>query len=328
MPRITDEELDRLLIEASSARTPIDAKPDAEAMAMLERIMATDPHPHRRRNRIVGALAGLAAAVTATVIGINVMIPTGAAVAGSPQPLDFTGATSVAETISDAQTALAAEPGPAEPARFVRSATWSFNIDGDDATAVVVPQLVTLQWEADQSGRVLVVDGTPYDPADASANVSAEVTSSGRVSMDLKMSAGEFATPVSAPPGATKEEIRGALVAFGMPAEPTAFDVLLAASSLLEQWTLTNEQESQILSILDETDGATALGSSVDRLGRDVVGMRVASADGAASDVVLLSAETGRIVGFERTNVIEDDLLPAGAVIGYRLFDVPEEAVR
>ena len=50
------------------------------------------------------------------------------------------------------------------------------------------------------------------------------------------------------------------------------------------------------------------------------------SADGAASDVVLLSADTGRIVGIERTNVREDDMLPAGAVIGYRLFDVPEEA--
>lgn len=325
MTQITDDELDRLLTAAVPARTPIDAKPDAEAIAMLERIMATDPHPHRRRNRVVGVLAGLAAAVTAAVIGVNVIVPTGAAVAGSPQPLDFAGASTVAETIGDAQAALASAPGPAEPARLVRSATWSFNIDVDNDTAVVVPQLVTLQWESDQSGRVTVIDGTPYDPSDASANVSAEVTSSGRVSMDLKMAPGEFATPVVEPPGSTPEAIRSALVAFGMPAEPTASDVVMAASSLLEQWTLTNEQESQILALLDEADGATALGATTDRLGRDVVGLRVTSADGGASDVVLLSADTGRIVGIERTNIHEDDILPAGAVIGYRLFDVPEE---
>lgn len=326
MPKITDEQLERLLSSAATRSTPVDAKPDAEAIAMLERIMATDPHPHRRRNRVIGVLAGLAAAVTAAVIGVNVIVPTGAAVAGSPQPLDFSGASTVAETIGDAQTALTAQPGPVEPARFVRSATWSFNIDADYGTAVVVPQLVTLQWEADQSGRVTVVDGTPYDPSDASANLSSEVNSSGRVSMDLKMEPGDFATPVAAPPGATRDDIRNALLAFGMPTQPTAFDVLMAASALLEQWTLTNEQESQILAILSETEGATALGATADRLGRDVVGLRVTSADGAASDVVLLSADTGRIVGIERTNVREDDMLPAGAVIGYRLFDVPEEA--
>lgn len=325
MTPFTDDELDRLLVDAAPARTPIDAKPDAEALAMLERIMATDPHPHRKRNRVIGVLAGLAAAVTATVIGVNVLVPTGAAVAGSPQPLDFSGASTVAETIEDAQVSLAAEPGPVEPVRFVRSATWSFNIDADYGTSVVVPQLVTLQWEADQSGRVTVIDGTAYDPSDASANVSAEVTSSGRVSMDLKMAPGEFASPVAAPPGATREDLTAALVAFGMPADPTSYDVLLAASALLEQWTLTNEQESQILTILDDTEGTTALGATVDRLGRDVAGLRVTSADGAASDVVLLSVDSGRIVGFERTNVLEDDMLPAGAVIGYRLFDVPEE---
>jgi len=322
---ITDDELDRLLVAATPARTPIDAKPDAEAIAMLERIMATDPHPHRVRNRAIGWLAGTAAVVAAAVVGFSVLVPTGAAVAGTPQPLDFDGDSSVAQTIGDAQAALAAVPGPAEPTRSVRSATWSFNIDVDTASATITPQLVTLQWEADQSGRITIVDGAAYDPADASANQSAEIRSSGRVSMDLTMAPGEFATPVANAPGATRAELTAALSAFAMPADPTAWDVLLATSSLLEQWTLTNAQEAELLSILGDADGATALGATVDRLGRDVVGLRVVSSDGAASDVVLISADTGRIVGIERTALAADGVLPVGAVTGYRLFDVPEE---
>jgi len=325
---ITDDELDRLLVAATPARTPIDAKPDAEAIAMLERIMATDPHPHRVRNRTVGWLAGTAAVIAAAVVGFSVLVPTGAAVAGTPQPLDFDGESSVAQTIGDAQGVLATTPGPAEPTRFVRSATWSFNIHVDAESAVITPQLVTLQWEADQSGRVTVVDGTAYDPSDAAAHQTAEIHSSGRVSMDLTMAPGDFATPVAGVPGSTRPELTATLSALGMPADPTAYDVLLATGSLLDQWTLTNTQEAVILSILDDADGATALGASVDRLGRDVVGLRVVSSDGEASDVVLISADTGRIVGIERSTLVADDVLPKGAVTGYRLFDVPAEVVR
>lgn len=314
-----------MLVAASSARTPVDAKPDAAAMAILEKILATDPHPHRVRNRVVGWFAGTAAVVTAAVVGANLLVPSGAAVAGSPLPLDFSGTSTVSQTILDAQSDLASAAGPIEPERLVRSATWSFNVDVDARTSVVVPQLVTLQWEADQSGRITIIDGAAYDPADAEANQAAEVHSSGHESMDLTMAPGEFATPVASPPGATREELVAALTAFGMPEDPSAFDVLFATSSLLEQWTLTNAQESEILAILSTTDGATALGETTDRLGRPVNGLSVISTDGAARDAVLISSDTGRIVGFERTVLVGDDVLPQGAVIGYRLFDVPAD---
>lgn len=327
MTQITDEELDRLLTEAGRARTPLDAKPDAEAMALLERIMATDPHPHRRRNRVLGWVTASGAAVAAAVVGIGMIVSPAAAVAGTPQPLEFAGEATVQQTISEAQTASLSASGPAEPERFVQSATWSYDIAVDEGSAVIVPQLVTLQWEADQSGRVTVVDGEAYDPSDAVANVSAEVSSSGRVSMDLVMEPGDFATPVAGAPGATAAELTASLAAFGMPAEPTAFEVVSATASLLEQWTLTNLQQSELLNIIAGADGATALGTTTDRLDREVAGLRVVSADGAAADVLLISADTGRIVGIERTNVKADGVLPAGAVIGYRLFDLPADVL-
>ncbi|ALX67082.1 hypothetical protein AB663_002766 [Microbacterium sp. XT11] len=319
---IDDERLDELLHAASPARTPLTAKPDADALAMLERIMSTDPRPHRTRNRLLGFASAAVAVVMAAALGISVLTPSGQAIAGTPPPLAFEGEASVESTVGAAQKTLADSPGPSEPQRFVRSATWSLNIDGDTGATTVVPQLVTLQWEADQSGRVVVVDGDQYDPADAAANASARVSTSGKVSMDLTMKPGEFTTPVATPPGSTRESLVGALQALGMPAQASAADVTTAMGALLEQWTLTNRQEAELLAILGESEGVTALGRTTDRLGRPVAGMRVVSADGAASDVILLSLETGRIVGIERTNVTENEYMPAGAVIGYRLLDV------
>ncbi|GAA1122941.1 hypothetical protein GCM10009651_02210 [Microbacterium natoriense] len=329
MPQLTDEELDRLLYAAGDrARTPIDAKPDAEALAMLDRIMATDPHPHRTRNRVVGWGSSLVAAAAAVAIGVSVVGSGGAAVAGTPSPLQFEGSTTVTETIQNGQAALAASSGPAEPARTVRSANWSFNINGDTGAAKVVPQLTVLRWEADGSGLVTYVEGEPYDPSDAAANAGIEVVSSGKITRELVMAPGDFTTPVTAPPGTSKEEIEAALAAFGMPKDPSASQVLQAIESLLQQWTLTNAQESQLLGILADATGSTALGTSTDRLGRSVSGIRVPTDSGAASDVLLISTETGRIIGLERTVLVADDLLPAGAVLSYWVLDIGEVAVR
>jgi hypothetical protein len=54
----------------------------------------------------------------------------------------------------------------------------------------------------------------------------------------------------------------------------------------------------------------------------------VITADGAASDVVLLSLDTGRIIGVERTNLIANDLMAGGAIISYTMWDVDEDLVR
>lgn len=325
MPQLTDEELDRLLYAAGDrARTPIDAKPDAEALAMLDRIMATDPHPHRTRNRVVGWGSSLVAAAAAVAIGVSVVGSGGAAVAGTPSPLTFEGSATVTETIKDAQAALAAGTGPAEPARYVRTADWSMDINAMTGELKVVPQLVTLEWEPDQSGRRTHVEGAEYDSTDAGANASSQITSTGKVTSELVFEPGQFETPVVDPPGTSKEELFAALVALGMPEEPSAREAVSAIRSLIQQWTLTNAQESVLLGILGETEGAVALGSSIDRLGRPVAGVRVVRADGATSEVLLISIQSGRIVGVEKTVVKGDDLLPTGAVLGYQVFDIDE----
>jgi len=46
------------------------------------------------------------------------------------------------------------------------------------------------------------------------------------------------------------------------------------------------------------------------------------------SDDLLVSLDTGRIVGIERTVLKDDGVFPAGAVVDYRMWDIPEEVVQ
>lgn len=316
--------LERLIADADPARTPRDADPDPRALATRDRIMRDARAPRRRRAVIAGWASGMAVAAASVAVAVAVLVPPGVAVAASPSPLEFEASGTTAQIIGDAQTALAAYDGPLEAERVVRSASWSFSVDMGTYETTVVPQLITITWNPDLSGRTVAIEGVPYDPTDASANVGSEISSSGEVAWELEMEPGQFTTPVVDMPGSTQADMQAVLAAYGLPGEPSAADVTTAITSVLGQWTLTNAQESEMLGILAETGGAEALGTTTDRLGRPVTALRVQAVDGSASDVVLLSATTGRIVGVERTNLVEDGPFPSGAIISYQLWDMDE----
>lgn len=320
--------LDRVLTDADPARTPRDAHPDAAALMVRDRIIRNARAPRRSRAVVFGWAAGLATAAAAAVVAVAVLVPQGQAVADGLDPLDFSSAESTAATVESAQESLAANDGPVAPERLVRSANWAFDISGSTGETEVVPQLTVLQWEPDLSGRMTSISGVPYDPADATANLGAEVSSSGKVTVDLPIEPGQFATAVPDAFGSSEQEVGAALSAFGMPAEPTGAEVLTAMTTMLQQWTLTNPQQSQLLGILESTGDAEGLGTTVDRLGRSAAGLRVVSDDGAASDVVLVSIDTGRIIGIERTNLESTELIDAGAVVSYTLWDLDESLIR
>ncbi|KJL19744.1 hypothetical protein RN51_03090 [Microbacterium oxydans] len=325
---IDDAVLERMLIDADPAPTPREAAPDARALATRDRILRTDVAPKRRRRRTLGWATGLTAVAASTALAFAVLAPQGAAVAGMPSPLDFEGSSTVAQVVDDADASLAAASGPATPERAVRTAFWGFSVEVEAKVSKVVPQLSTLTWEPDGSGRMTIVAGVPYDPEDAVASNAAEVTSSGEVVTDLVMAPGDFYTPWTEVPGETRQDMIAILRAFGMPENPTAYDVEVAFTSVLDQWTLTNAQHRELLSLFEEAQGGEALGMTKDRLGRDVNGIRVVSPDGAASDLILVSRDTGRIVGVERTVLIADDVFAAGSIISYQMWDLDEEEIR
>ncbi|QNA92807.1 MULTISPECIES: hypothetical protein [unclassified Microbacterium] len=320
--------LERILSDADPATTPRDALPDARARATRDRILRTGSAPRRRRTRTIGWTGGVTAAVASTALAFAIFSPQGAAVAGTPAPLDFSGSNTIAQLVDDADAALAETPGPTMPLRTVKTASWSFSVDVDTKTSTVAPQLSTLTWEPDGSGRMIILAGVPYDPTDAVASNAAEVTSSGEVVTDLVMAPGDFDTPWTAVPGETRDDMVAMLRAFGMPEDPTAYEVEMAFAAVLDQWTLTDAQHRELLLLLEEAGGGDALGTSTDRLGRTVTGVRVQSPDGAVSDLVLVSRDTGRIVGVERTVLTADELFPAGAIISYQMWDLDEETIR
>jgi len=320
--------LERMLTDADPASTPRDASPDARALATRDRILRTTRAPKRRRARTLGWAGGLTAIAASAALAFAVFAPQGAAVAGTPSPLDFSGSSTVAQIVDEAGVALANSTGPSIPSRTVRTASWGFSVEVDTETTTVVPQLSTLTWEPDGSGRMTIIAGVPYDPEDAVASNGAEVTSSGEVVTDLIMGEGDFETPWKTVPGETGEDMVAMLRAFGMPEDPTAFDVETAMTTALDQWTLTDAQHEELLVLLAEAGGGEALGTTTDRLGRPVSGIRVLSPDGAVSDLILVSRETGRIVGIERTVLKDDGVFSAGAIISYRMWDLDEDTVR
>ncbi|MCK8477788.1 hypothetical protein [Microbacterium aurugineum] len=320
--------LERMLTDADPASTPRDASPDARALATRDRILRTRHAPKRRRARTLGWAGGLTAVAASAALAFAVFAPHGAAVAGTPSPLDFSGSSTVAQIVDEAGVALANSTGPSIPSRTVRTASWGFSVEVDTKTTTVVPQLSTLTWEPDGSGRMTIIAGVPYDPKDAVASNGAEVTSSGEVVTDLVMGEGDFETPWKTVPGETGEDMVAMLRAFGMPEDPTAFEVETAMTTALDQWTLTDAQHEEMLVLLAETGGGEALGTTTDRLGRPVAGIRVLSPDEAVSDLILVSRETGRIVGIERTVLKDDGVFSAGAIISYRMWDLDEDTVR
>ncbi|WP_314647858.1 hypothetical protein [uncultured Microbacterium sp.] len=321
--------LERVLVDADPARTPRGSTPDARAVQDRERILrrARARAPRPRGSSIAGWAIGATAVAASAALAVAVFVPQTAAVAGAPAPLDFDEAGSVSDIVDDARTALSTG-GPVEAQRTVRSASWSFSVDLGREESEIVPQLVALDWRPDLSATAVAYDGVPYAPDDAEANIGAEVSSSGEVSWQVDTPAGGFEVPLRDLVGSSRTEVLDLLHAYWLPQEYTASDVVTALSSVLGQWTPTNAQEAEMLAILAESDGVEALGSTVDRLGRAATALRVPTPDGSASDVVLISADTGRVIGIERTWLGEDDVFPTGAVISYQLWDVDEGILR
>ncbi|MHC9044296.1 hypothetical protein ACYX8G_06940 [Microbacterium saperdae] len=313
--------LETMLRAAAPARTAADAKPNAAALLARDRILRTDQRPQRRgRTMVIGWASGLALATASVIVAAVVMMPQTTARAGAALSSSALSPT-VAEVVEDAHAELAASPGPVEPRRFVKTASWNFSVDAGTGELRVFTQLSTISWEADGSGHVVIVNSAEQDPNDAEWYSHSQIPTSGSTE-EFPMLPGEFLTPVTDPPGESLAAMREALDALQLPRDASAFEVVTAITTLLGQWTLTNAQHAALLTIIEEAGDVGIVPVTNDRLGRPVTGLRVLSADGAVSDVVFVSTDTGRIVGLERNVIKGDDLLPAGAIMGYQLWDL------
>ncbi len=317
------DELSRLLQSARPSRTPRDARPDAAALAMRDAIVADGSARARvRRHALSWSMATVAVAVLIAVV--LVWVPQAPVVAATPRPLSFTPGLTLPEIEARALAAQTGTGGPSEPIRGSESTGWYFAWEEGSASTTIRPTVTTTAWDENGSGFTRVVAGVPYSSDGAPARREADAPAPGELISEIVYGPGEFVPPVSAAPGPSDQDVTQLLGAFGMPpAGATAGEIVTATESVFGLWTLTDEQHAKIISLLLNSPGSVALGESTDRGGRPVFGVGTDFAQSEIRYTVLISAETGRIVGLEASplaDIVPD--IPAGSVTSYTLWDL------
>jgi len=260
----------------------------------------------RTRSRVVAWASAASALVASAVFATAVLMPQETDASPVAASLEFDGSKTIEQIVADAGADLAAIAGPDEPARSVQVAAWVAS--ADDAT--IEPEIVELDWNEDLSGELVRFASVPTGSGDAFLP--------GGIVLEQTMAVGELDSPFVDLPGESLAAVTELLHAYGMPDDPTAGDVVRAIRAALDQWTLTNVQHAAMLGLVVEAGDVTAAGDAVDRLGRAVAGVRVPSTDADSHDVLLISTESGRIVGVETTVGIAEERTLAG----YRLWGV------
>lgn len=323
-----DDELDRRLLAADPARTAADAQLTPAQVALRNRIMQT-PLPAARHRLPPVLLALPLAAVLVLVLAVVAAFPALRAEAAlTPPPIGFTNAEdlTVKEVVDMATENLRTATGPAL-SRQTSSTGWYMQIAELPAgrrTVAISPQVTTMNWEPDGSGTVRVVAGIPYW-ADGSndAVTDADAPAAGTVLRDEVYGPGEMAVPPVAPSGDTPEAMLAMLTGLGLPADHDGADVMDFIDNAMRWWTFDNAQQGALLRLVLAQDDIRVLGTGTDRAGREVLGITAESRRHPdISTTLLVSAETGRIVGTESTRITADGDIPAGAVIAYTMWEV------
>lgn len=327
---ITDDRIDRLFAAASPAPTGERADQRAADIALRERIIRGERRPSRRPARaarrgawVAGASIAVAAAAVVTIVAVDVLAPGQPASALAPPPLTYVDPEPLDDVIRDAQTALADGDGPAQ-APHVESIGWAWSIDMSGEHIEIVPQEVTTDWSYETGSITTIVAGESYWPNDDRPDgVADSPYDPGEVIAVVTQSASEFDLPrlLGDLEGSSEQDLRSAMGGYEAGDATTAGELATGIVSLQGWWTLTDAQHATLLGMLADAGGVTVLGRTEDRLGRDVVGLRVSGASDLHDVTLLVSVETGRIVGEEVELREAQDFIPAG-VIGYTLWDV------
>lgn len=325
---ISDDELDRLFRAARPAPKQDDDGVSAAHIAIREDIIRGTARPRRPRQRPRRTLvwAGLTTAVASiaavAVIAVNVLAPTGQAVALTPPPLEYRSSGSLSEVADDAEQALLAPPDVEQESR-VHSVSWGWSVDVAQGHIEVVPQDITFVWAPGETATSTIVAGDPYwSDAERPADVEPSEYRPGDVIDEVVIPPEDFTLPAAAATlsGSAPEDLEPALAAFGAAPDSSSGELLAAIIGLMQYWTLSDEQHATLLGMLVNAGDVQVLGETTDRLRRDVIGLRVASTIPERIDTVFISVETGRIVGTESELTEPLDTLPAG-VISYTMWD-------
>lgn len=323
---MNDDALDDLLRRSNPATTPLDEPLTVRQHAIMDRIVA-DP-PRSRRHRAWQVALPAAAVVTAlAVVVVWILNPFNAApaMAWGPTPLSFVSSPMTLEEAIALTRERADSEGVQEPVRGSTITAWNLQVT-DDGTprraAVIRPSVTEIVWAEDLSGRMVTSVGVPFSADGVDEQMPSDSTvEPGTVLDERTYGPGEF--PILFPDATmfTPSQFKELLLTVA-PDRELPGDAVGIVQTLLSEWTLTTAQHADLLDALTEYDSLRLLGTSIDRLGRDVIGI-AAPASGDREVTLLISLDTGRIVGAEDTVLGQNDALgvPAGTVISYSLWE-------
>ena len=319
---MSEDPLERLFRVTDPARTPL-GPPSPEQMAVARAIMdGPTPRRHIRPRFVIAPLAAFAVVVTVLLAFVN-PFASPAAVAYGPPPLEYTPIErTVNQVFGAAQQELADGLDTEEQAlRESRMVGWWMSIAeaGTDQQVIeVMPRVADFSWNQDGSGVSSQVVGEPWEGLDVDS-VPTEESVPGTVLFTEVYDVGEYVPVVTE---ANFESADGASAYLELIGSSAAGDAFSMAGALFSEWTLTDQQHGYVLEALRDYDGISVLGKTEDRLGRDVIGIQGVIGRGTHAETLLISTDTGRIVGAE-TSVIDSDVLglPTGTVMSYSLWD-------
>lgn len=189
---------------------------------------------------------------------------------------------------------------------------------------VISPEAVTLTWHEDLSAEQTVTAAPSYwaDP-ETRVPIGPETPAPGAQLSDTRFGPGEFGIPDTTIPGDSARDIHELLSSFGLPPNSGAGDIMESIDSVMSLWTLTNKQHARLLEMLLEAGDVELLGTATDRAGRSVAGIRAEPGQfPGTSRTLLISVETGRIIGIETTRTIAEPPLEAGDVVASKLWEI------
>jgi hypothetical protein len=266
---------------------------------------------------LVACLAALALIVPLVLIGPS-------ATAATPRPLTFETDDITAEQVLDMASDLLDQTtaGPVASRESI-STGWFLrqeHLDDGSRRVAISPQVTHLVWNADGSGVSTTTAGTAFW-ADGSAEVVPEpdAPAAGTVLSETIFAEGEFDVPVRDVPEPTEDGLLRSLASVGLTPGGGSFETMETIKGLFSFWTLSDVHHRGLLTLLLGRDDISVLGTATDRAGRPTVGIAAENNSGLR-DILLISAETGRIVGLETVRATADGDLPAGAVVSYTLW--------
>lgn len=300
----------------------------ARAERHLTQLQRRTPLSSRIRRSLVFTTAAAVVVIAVAVFGIF-RVDSPAAFAVTPAPLNYQDdGRKVDDIVKNAIVNLQNQSGPASPERRSSYVGWFAQVDMDAPSSepvLITPEQVSLRWQEDLSAEQVVTAAKPYWADSArKAPLDGEITPPGTVLSKTSFAAGEFGVPSVAIPGSDKAGMQALLVSLGLdPATGGAGDLMESIDSAMSLWTLTNEQHARLLEMLLEAGDTTVVGTATDRAGRPVVGIRAEPrAFPGTARTLLISAETGRIVGIETTRTTAEPPFSAGDVVAYKLWEI------